>query len=225
MAVIMFDLFGTLIDKKKYDYNKALKWLADTYFDYRFKELQDLSKMFKAEYMKNRMTSYEETSFFEQLNIFEKTLNKKICDDYQSVELNFIRIFREERIIDGVIELLQFLFDNRFRICVLTNSLFSGDSLKDYLGAFEINKYFEKVYSSADIGFRKPAKEAFRYVLEDIGINNPNEVYYIGDSFEKDYVGALKSGLTPILLAPNSGISGLAFDNVYLLLNYFRDLY
>lgn len=41
MAVIMFDLFGTLIDKKKYDYNKALQWLADTYFDHRLDLLRN----------------------------------------------------------------------------------------------------------------------------------------------------------------------------------------
>ena len=46
MEAIIFDLFGTLIDKEKYDYNNALRWLANTYFDNRFDELQKLSLMF-----------------------------------------------------------------------------------------------------------------------------------------------------------------------------------
>lgn len=144
MEAIIFDLFGTLIDKEKYDYNNALRWLANTYFDNRFDELQKLSLMFKAEYMKNRRISYTETSFFEQLTLFEKELDIKIKDDYRFVELNFIRIFREEKLINGVVELLDFLYNKNQRIYILTNSLFSGDSLKVYLKFFEIEKYIKK---------------------------------------------------------------------------------
>ena len=52
MAVIIFDLFGTLIDidDNQNDYDKALKWLADTYFENRFIELKKSSKIFKAKY-------------------------------------------------------------------------------------------------------------------------------------------------------------------------------
>ena len=44
------------------------------------------------------MISYTETSFFEQLTLFEKELDIKIKDDYRFVELNFIRIFCEEKL-------------------------------------------------------------------------------------------------------------------------------
>ena len=33
MPVVMFDLYGTLIEEDDYDYNRALRWMADTYFD------------------------------------------------------------------------------------------------------------------------------------------------------------------------------------------------
>lgn len=122
MDIVIFDLFGTLIDKEKYDYNSALKWLANTYFDKRFNELYDISVMFKAEYMKNRKKSYTETSFIEQLSLFEDKLSKKICDDYQFVELNFICTFRKEKIIDGVIDLLQYLNDKNQKKSRLAHS-------------------------------------------------------------------------------------------------------
>ena len=56
MAVIIFDLFGTLIDidDNQNDYDKALKWLADTYFENRFIELKKSSKIFKAKYLEDR---------------------------------------------------------------------------------------------------------------------------------------------------------------------------
>lgn len=222
MDTVIFDMFGTLIDKEKYDYNSALKWLANKYFDDRFTELYDISVMFKAEYMKSRKKSYAETSFIEQLSLFEDKLSKKISDDYKQVELDFIRIFREEKIIDGVVDLLQYLNNKNQKIYVLTNSLFSGDSLMAYLKTFGIAQYIEKVYSSADIGFRKPSKTIFKHVLADLNIVFFDEVYFIGDSYEKDYVGASKNGLIPILIGEDIEVPGLSFDNMSMLLNFFR---
>ena len=62
MAVIIFDLFGTLIDidDNQNDYDKALKWLADTYFENRFIELKKLSEIFKAKYLEDRKKSNKE---------------------------------------------------------------------------------------------------------------------------------------------------------------------
>ena len=225
MAVIIFDLVGTLITKEKQDYRKALKWLALNYFDNRYKELENLSQNFKVQYMSNRKNSYTETSFLNQLSTFEKNLNVHLYEDYQNIEWQFVQIFRREQLADGAIELLKFLSENDYSIFVFTNSLFSGNSLKQYLNGLGIGKYIEKIYSSADIGFRKPAREAFNFVLKSIGIDNPCEVRYVGDSYEKDYIGALESGLNPVLLSSIHNIPGKTFDNINALLDYFRKLH
>lgn len=222
MPVIMFDLFGTLIEKQQYDYNKALHWLADVYFERRFAELQKLSAIFKENYKKKRMISYCETSFLEQLKFFEDQLRLSISNDYHSVELHFMQLFRQERLVEGALELLQFLYEHQYRIYIFSNSLFSGNSLKRYLNSFGIDQYIEKVYSSADIGFRKPSSNAFRYVISDIGINQPEKVYYIGDSYDKDYLGARALGLKPILVNHQTNVQELAFDDLHLLLRYLK---
>lgn len=224
MNTIIFDLFGTLIEKKHYNYQNALRWLSNTYFPEQFDELQTLSLKFKTEYLELRKRENRETSFFRQLALFESELDHKICDDYASVELQFMHRFREEKLVEGVMELLKFLTQKNHSIYVLSNSIFSGDSLKAYLEDFGIEQYIEKVYSSADIGFRKPSKESFHYVLNDAGISRAEDVYFIGDSLEKDFIGARESGLTPILIGTLIDISGLAFPDMYALLKYFQDL-
>lgn len=224
MNPIIFDLFGTLIEKKNYNYQNALRWLADIYFSEQFDKLHALSLQFKVEYMELRRRENLETSFFKQLALFETELNRKICDDYLSVELQFMRRFREEKLVEGVMELLEFLSQTNHSIYVLSNSIFSGDSLKDYLEDFRIKQYIQKVYSSADIGFRKPSKESFRYVLDDVGISHAEDIFFIGDSLEKDFVGARESGLTPILINSLIDISGLSFPDMYSLLKYFQSL-
>jgi FMN phosphatase YigB (HAD superfamily) len=92
-----------------------------------------------------------------------------------TIEVDYINHFRKEKLIDGAAELLQYLHNKNYRIFILSNSLFSGSSLKAYLGSFHISHYVEKVYSSADIGYRKPSCIIFQTVLHDLGMGNNAE--------------------------------------------------
>lgn len=224
MAIIIFDLFGTLVNKEKSHYDEALEWLANTYFENRFAELKRLSQLFKNKYLEERKISNKESSFFNQLVFFENELNIKISDDFTSVELDFIHIFRKEKLINGVTELLKYLSENNYRIFILSNSIFSGISLKIYLNYLGIGTYIEELFTSADIGFRKPAQEIFIHVIETLEINNPQQVYFIGDSLDKDYYGAKMVGLTPILIGSDKETTGLVFNNIPNLLQYLKNV-
>lgn len=70
---------------------------------------------------------------------------------------------------------MQYLHNKNYRLFILSNSLFSGSSLKAYLGSFHISYYVEKVYSSADIGYRKPSCLIFQTVLHDLEMGNNAE--------------------------------------------------
>ena len=223
MPVVMFDLCGTLTEEEDYDYNRALHWIADTYFDARFEELQKLSCQFKANYMHMRTVSSAESSFRAQLEMFEKALNHKLQDNYQLVEDGFIRIFRKEKLKDGAASLLRMLHDCKTRIYVLTNSLFSGENLRAHLATVGIGELIEAVYSSADAGYRKPSPEAFRYALSNMGISDASGVIYIGDSYEKDYRGAYMSGLNPILVSSSPEYADIAFEDLRAIELHLRD--
>jgi HAD superfamily hydrolase (TIGR01509 family) len=53
------------------------------------------------------------------------------------------------------------------------------------------------VVSSADVGARKPDPRIFRAALERLGLP-ARDVWFVGDSLEKDVRGALAMGLTPV---------------------------
>lgn len=222
MSVVMFDLYGTLIEEEEYDYNRALRWMADTYFDARFEELQDLSCRFKTAYMRTRAVSNAETSFRAQLMMFEKALNHKLKDNYTVVEAGFIRIFRKEKLKDGATSLLRMLHDCKTSIIVLTNSLFSGENLKTHLATIGIGDLIEAVYSSADAGYRKPSPQVFRYALAKIGIHDASQVIFVGDSYEKDYIGAYASGLRPLLVSSSHKYADFAFANLQAIESYLK---
>lgn len=222
MAIIIFDLFGTLVNKEKSHYDEALEWLANTYFESKFAELKKLSQMFKNKYLEERKVSNKESSFFNQLTLFENELNMKILDDFTAVELGFIYIFRKEKLVNGATELLEYLKENNYRVFILSNSIFSGASLKVYLNSLGIGKYIEEVFTSADIGFRKPSKAVFTHVIEALEISDPQKIYFIGDSLEKDYNGAKIAGFTPVLIGTNNNVPDQAFNNIPKLLRYLK---
>jgi HAD superfamily hydrolase (TIGR01549 family) len=60
-----------------------------------------------------------------------------------------------------------------------------------------ILNYFNSIICAYD--FPKPSKKPFLKCIEELGLHAEN-IIYIGDSYELDYLPALKIGINPILL-------------------------
>lgn len=56
-------------------------------------------------------------------------------------------------------------------------------------------EYFEAIYDSQSIGFQKPAKGFFDYVMSHIKDFNKKEALIIGDSLNTDIRGGILSGI------------------------------
>ena len=61
-----------------------------------------------------------------------------------------------------------------------------------------IDRFFEVITVSGDVGCRKPDPAIFRHALDHTGLD-PSEVCYVGDS-EVDILGAQNAGFTPVLI-------------------------
>lgn len=227
--VVLFDLFDTLLIKVWFEYGRALDYLADEYFGNK-NELLRLAQEYREKYMLNRNETHLETSFLDQLKYYENHLGIKLSKPYGDVEWEAFSICREERLADGAKELLTYLKTYGYKLAVLSNSIFSSETLKRYLNKFGLLPYFDEVISSADIGYRKPSKEAFNAVLDRFGVKANRDIYFIGNKIDKDYEGAKSAGLTPILIAdrplldmslylPNLLSVKEVFEQGYLYLN------
>jgi putative hydrolase of the HAD superfamily len=60
---------------------------------------------------------------------------------------------------------------------------------------------FDLALASGEVGVRKPEPGIFTTALERIGAT-PGEALYVGDNYWADVVGALRAGVTPVLLDP-----------------------
>lgn len=62
-----------------------------------------------------------------------------------------------------------------------------------------ISRWVDSVVISSQAGYAKPAVEIFEKALKHHGLA-PEQAFHVGDSFEKDALGASRAGLTGVLL-------------------------
>ena len=214
MKVILFDLFGTLLDKVWFDYDKGLAYLANTYFDGKQKAVKEYAKEYQECFMLDREETRRERSFFDQLSFYENKLGKLLSKPREEVEWEVFSVCREECLSVGARLLLEYLHERGYTLAVLSNSIFSAKTLKKYMAKFGIEQYFTEVISSADITFRKPDNKAFQFVLNKLGLLPSPEIFFIGNKLDKDAMGALTSGLSPILISKNAAVPCIILQNL-----------
>lgn len=80
------------------------------------------------------------------------------------------------------------------KIVLVTNST---DSVFRIVKDTGIEKYFDAIVTSYELGIMKPHPKIFSYAMSTVG---GKRGAHIGDIYEIDYIGAKRSFLTPILL-------------------------
>lgn len=105
---------------------------------------------------------------------------------------------------EGADMVLQFLHD-KYKCIVATSAEQSGkEDLKKALQRVNILGYFDELFCYKDLGYQKPDIRFFQSILNEIKLN-PYECVMIGNSYEKDIVGAKKTGMHTILLYEEEG--------------------
>ena len=86
---------------------------------------------------------------------------------------------------------------------------------------FDLEKYFDSVVVSGEIGESKPGKQIFELALKELD-STPQESLYVGDVRLQDVAGAKNAGLTSVLIKRHGEMDGPKADYE---INDLRDLY
>ena len=97
----------------------------------------------------------------------------------------------------GADSLIRYLNETGIRTGVISNNGWSGEALKERLDRLLPENRFEFVLSSADYMIRKPDRRLFEIALLKADLP-PEKVWFCGDSYEKDVVGAHTAGIFPV---------------------------
>jgi HAD superfamily hydrolase (TIGR01509 family) len=101
------------------------------------------------------------------------------------------------RCVPGTREVLEGLRNAGLRLAVISNA---DGRVAEYLDNAGLADCFELIVDSGIEGIEKPDPRIFRIACARMGLA-PDEVVYVGDTFEVDVMGARAAGIRAILLA------------------------
>ena len=98
---------------------------------------------------------------------------------------------------EGIESFLEFLYQNDIRTGVLSNISYAGTVVEERINKMLPNHHFEFIIATSEYMYRKPHMRIFEFILEKSELR-PEEVWYIGDQYKCDVIGAKSIGIFPI---------------------------
>lgn len=185
--VVLFDADNTLFDFKKAEDNAFKNTLTFYNIPFnqeikeKYSEINDsLWKQFERdEIKKDDVQNLRFTLLFKEFSL-----------NYCGVKANhkFLEyLSKESSLIDNAVEVCKKLSEKHF-LYIVTNGI--SKVQHERFKNCKLNSYFKDVFVSEDIGYKKPQKEFFNYVFENIIKTDKSDILLVGDSLTADIRGA-----------------------------------
>ena len=217
---MLFDLDDTLLNRDKAVENIFLMILEKCYENVKHSAKNGMLQKFKEydhrEYGKNDKIKFLE-SFFEEFPSKYRLPHNNIQDFWDT---NFPLCFSIDQNTINIINTIKM----HVKVGIITNG--STQRQKAKIFNTNINRCFDTVIISEEVGFSKPDKRIFEIALNKLNVQ-PEDALFVGDDIEKDIGGcqnALIKGIwfNPHMIKNDTGIIPYAeihsFDR---LLSYF----
>lgn len=203
---IVFDLFETLLHDIKFDFNSGLFYLHKNILSNETDRVEflDYAATYWKELYDKRNEDNSEVAFEDELLDFKNKYGFKVNYPLEEIvfncalEMNTAELFADTILTLNQIKLLG------IPVYLLSNSIFKKNIMKRFINQYDLEKYFINTHFSADYNIRKPHKGLFKIVFDDIEEYDASiqmeQVYFIGDNFEADVLGAESFGFTPVFI-------------------------
>jgi putative hydrolase of the HAD superfamily len=110
------------------------------------------------------------------------------------------------------VEVVAELKQRGFRLALISNMMLPGKLLKAKLREAHSLTYFDTIMISSEVGFIKPHPEIFHRTLRKSKLR-PDEVVFVGDTYQQDIVGAKRVGLKTVWLNTRHEPRTIAHDD------------
>lgn len=199
IKAIIFDFGGVILN---IDFGKTNKAFADL-------GIKDFNEMYSQQNADHLFRHLEEGKLNEQefYDAFRRSAqlnlsNEQIRNAWNALLVNYRK--------DALHTLKKLKHKYKLYLLSNTNSIHLEAFNKIYneqIGEGRLDDYFDKVYYSHIMGYRKPGKEAFEYVLKENNLT-PAETLFIDDSIQ-NLKPAEELGIQTIFLKEGMGIEDL----------------
>ena len=233
--MILFDYGGTLLYEPDYNLLNGERAVfkhvienpkhitAEDMLEFEIKLYQNINDCRKLDY---------EIHEIQLLRLKYEYLQLKLDISYEEAEKVFwenTSPITEKARMPYVIEMLDFLKKEGIRSGIISNIGWSGNALTDRINQLLPNHCFEFIIASSEYSIRKPHPMLFELALKKANLS-ADEVWYCGDTFDKDIIGAHNAGIFPVLYegtcedGPNRKPMNTNCDFPYLRIKDWREL-
>lgn len=98
---------------------------------------------------------------------------------------------------EGIEDFLGFLKEQDIRTGVISNISYCGEIVEERINNLLLQHNFEFIIASSEYMYRKPSRKIFELALEKAELQ-PQDVWYIGDEYLCDVIGARDAGIFPV---------------------------
>jgi putative hydrolase of the HAD superfamily len=131
-----------------------------------------------------------------EFGLDDESISKQMGEDYINISPTKTKLFPYS------VELLEYI-SSKYNLYLVTNGFKEVQYLK--IKNCNIEKYFDKVFTSEEVGCNKPNREYFEFVLENTG-STPKNSIIIGDDIEVDIKGAAQLGIDTLWFNNNNEV-------------------
>ena len=192
-SVVFFDVDDTLLDTSKFA-ETARKTAIEAMVDNGLPLKKDIAYLTLKTVIKEKGSNYDK-----HFNVLTKALLGK--EDpllvalgmvtYHNIKFSLLRPFPK------TIDILIYLKAQGYKLGVIAN----GITIKQWekLVRLNIYQFFDEVITSEEVGYSKPSKEIYEEALKRMKAD-PEKSIMIGNKFIEDALGAVKAGMSAILV-------------------------
>ncbi len=185
-SMLLFDADGTLLD---FDATEK-KALRNTFAIYGYPFTPEMELRYQ-EINHNLWAAYEDGKISRETVIY--TRFKNLFDEFGIDDdgIGFEDVYQKQLgrghdLIPHAMEIIQSLH-GKVNMCIVTNGV--TETQYSRLRDSGLDKYFDKIFVSGEIGYQKPDPAYFSYCFEHMPEVDKNEVLLIGDSLSSDMLG------------------------------------
>lgn len=202
--ILIFDYFETIVHNKSMDFNRGLRNMWEIYYKDKctFEEISEYGEELFQHMLMMHEQGLEYAFVKDELPEYAQKYGGDIIKMSAEEESDFLIRCNEMENMSHIPEALAEFDKMGIPMYVLSNSGFTAEALAIALEKLGIQKYFKKIWSSADFGKIKPNRDFFDMAIENVLLDNHGEkrenIVFIGDTYSTDVKGANGAGLDVI---------------------------
>lgn len=119
----------------------------------------------------------------------------------------------------GIEDFLTFLNTQNIQTGVISNITYCSEVVGERINSILPKNHFAFILATSEYMFRKPSRRIFELALEMAGLQ-PEEVWYVGDNYCCDVIGARNAGIFPVWYIGAANMVSPADDEVLTITHW-----